>query len=55
MVIPNFVSGHAQALAIKEELWSSDGKRLTILFDFGRIKRGVSTNRRQGPALEKGR
>lgn len=39
-------------MQFKEELWSGDGKRLTILFDPGRIKRGVSTNMRRGPALE---
>ena len=39
-------------MKFKEELWSSDGKRLTILFDPGRIKRGVFTNEIQGPALE---
>lgn len=39
-------------MQFKEELWSSDGKRLTLLFDPGRIKRGVSTNMKQGPSLE---
>lgn len=48
------VDNHA-FMKFKEELWSSDGKRLTILFDPGRIKRGVSTNVVQGPALESGR
>ncbi len=47
------VDNHA-FMKFKEELWSIDGKRLTILFDPGRIKRGVSTNMVQGPALEDG-
>lgn len=42
-------------MKFKEELWSNDGKRLTLLFDPGRIKRGVATNVRQGAALENGR
>lgn len=38
-------------MEFKQELWSADGKRLTILFDPGRIKKGVSTNILRGPAL----
>ncbi len=38
-------------MQFKQELWSPDGKRLTLLFDPGRIKRGVSTNLELGPAL----
>ena len=38
----------------KQELWSPDQKRLTVLFDPGRIKRGVSTNLEAGPALQAG-
>lgn len=41
-------------MQFKQELWSADGKRLTILFDPGRIKRGVSTNVDLGPALIEG-
>lgn len=41
-------------MQFKQELWSPDGKRLTLLFDPGRIKRGVSTNLTLGPALLKG-
>ncbi|MCJ8298124.1 MAG: hypothetical protein MJK13_04195 [Pseudomonadales bacterium] len=33
------------------ELWSPDAKRLTVLLDPGRIKRGVGTNEALGPAL----
>jgi hypothetical protein len=42
-------------MQFKEELWSPDGKRLTLLFDPGRIKRGVSTNLEMGPALLHGK
>ena len=41
-------------MQFKQELWSPDGKRLTLLFDPGRIKRGVSTNLELGPALLQG-
>ena len=41
-------------MEFKQELWSADGKRLTLLFDPGRIKRGVSTNIELGPALLEG-
>lgn len=41
-------------MQFKQELWSPDGKRLTLLFDPGRIKRGVSTNVELGPALLEG-
>jgi len=41
-------------MEFKQELWSPDGKRLTLLFDPGRIKRGVSTNLELGPALLEG-
>jgi hypothetical protein len=47
------VDSHA-FMEFKQELWSADGKRLTILFDPGRIKRGVSTNILRGPALIEG-
>ena len=42
-------------MEFKQELWSSDAKRLTLLFDPGRIKRGVSTNTLRGPALLEGK
>ncbi len=48
------VDDHA-FMEFKQELWSADGKRLTLLFDPGRIKRGVSTNRLRGPALQQGK
>lgn len=51
-------AGHVDKRAFmefKQELWSPDGKRFTLLFDPGRIKRGVSTNRELGPALLEGK
>ena len=41
-------------MEFKQELWSPDQKRLTLLLDPGRIKRGVATNDRLGDALEVG-
>ena len=38
-------------MTFKQELWSKDRKRLTLLMDPGRIKRGVAQNLTQGPAL----
>ena len=37
------------------ELWSTDMKRLTVLFDPGRIKRGLGENMTSGPPLVPGR
>ena len=48
------IDNHA-FMELKQELWSADGKRLTLLFDPGRIKRGVSTNMLRGPALIAGK
>jgi hypothetical protein len=41
-------------LEIAEELWSADGKRITLLFDPGRIKRGLKPREEHGPILEEG-
>lgn len=41
-------------LELGEELWDGSGKRLTVLFDPGRIKRGVKPREDLGPALEDG-
>ncbi len=41
-------------MQFKQELWSEDRKRLTLLMDPGRIKRGVEQNLRLGPALVEG-
>jgi hypothetical protein len=42
-------------LEIDEELWSADGLRLTLLFDPGRVKRGLVPREEEGPILEEGR
>ncbi len=42
-------------LEIAEELWDREFKRLTILFDPGRIKRGLVPNQEVGMALKEGR
>lgn len=44
----------AAFMAFKQELWSADRKRLTLLMDPGRIKRGVAQNLSLGPALLEG-
>lgn len=42
-------------LELDEELWSDDGLRLTLLFDPGRVKRGLVPREEDGPVLEEGR
>ena len=42
-------------LEIDEELWSADGRRFTLLFAPGRIKRGLKPHDDIGPALREGR
>ena len=42
-------------LEIEQELWSRSGKRLTLLFDPGRIKRGLKPREQEGPILEEGK
>lgn len=41
-------------LEIDEELWDREQKRLTILFDPGRVKRGLVPNQEAGPPLVAG-
>jgi hypothetical protein len=41
-------------LELDEELWSADGRRFTLLFDPGRIKRGLRPREELGPALREG-
>jgi hypothetical protein len=41
-------------LALDEELWDPSGRRLTVLFDPGRIKRGLRANIEMGPPLVEG-
>jgi hypothetical protein len=42
-------------LRLGEELWSPDGRRFTLLFDPGRIKRGLVPNLENGSPLRAGR
>jgi hypothetical protein len=42
-------------LELGEELWSTDGCRFTLLFDPGRIKRGLKPREEVGPVLEAGK
>jgi hypothetical protein len=44
----------APFLELDEELWSKDGTRFTLLFDPGRIKRGLKPREEVGPVLEVG-
>ncbi|MEM7126776.1 MAG: hypothetical protein AAF702_10650 [Chloroflexota bacterium] len=44
----------AAFMQFKQELWSEDRTRLTVLMDPGRIKRNVATNLSLGPALNQG-
>ncbi|HYP06246.1 MAG TPA: hypothetical protein VER03_08405, partial [Bryobacteraceae bacterium] len=41
-------------LEIDQEMWDADARRLTVLFDPGRIKRGVKPLEDIGPAIESG-
>lgn len=50
--------GHAiiePFVEIEQELWDASGTRLTVLFDPGRIKRGLVDNEESGPPLVAGR
>ncbi len=38
-----------------EELWDPNGQRLTMTFDPGRIKRGLTSNEKMGPPLAEGK
>lgn len=42
-------------LEIDQELWDRENRRLTVLFDPGRIKRGLLPLAEEGPAIENGR
>jgi hypothetical protein len=42
-------------LVLPQELWSVDGRRLTVLMEPGRIKRGIGTDPSHEPALVVGR
>ncbi len=41
--------------AMRDGLWDPEGRRLTVLFDPGRIKRGLTNHEALGPPLESGR
>ena len=41
-------------LELDQELWDRDQKRFTVLFDPGRIKRGLASLAEAGPAMEPG-
>jgi hypothetical protein len=41
-------------LKVQEELWDPERRRLTLLFDMGRVKRGIRTRLERGPVLEPG-
>ena len=45
----------APFLELDEELWSPDGTRFTLVFDPGRIKRGLKPREEAGPILEAGK
>jgi hypothetical protein len=40
---------------LEQELWDREGQRLTVLFDPGRIKRGLLPLQEAGPAIEEGK
>ncbi len=42
-------------LELPQELWSPDGKRLTVLLDPGRVKQGLKPREQSGPVLVPGR
>ena len=42
-------------LQLGEELWTPDGKRLTLLFDPGRVKKGLKPREEMGPILVSGK
>src|SRR3990172_6988011 len=42
-------------LEYTQELWDRNNQRLTVLFDPGRIKRGVSSNLQLGPPIAEGK
>jgi sugar phosphate isomerase/epimerase len=42
-------------LELEEELWAPGGTRLTLLFDPGRVKRGLKPREEDGPILEEGK
>jgi hypothetical protein len=45
----------APFLELEQELWDPTGKRFTLFFDPGRIKRGLKPREEVGPSLEEGK
>jgi hypothetical protein len=45
----------APFLELEQELWDTAGKRFTLFFDPGRIKRGLKPREEVGPSLEEGK
>jgi hypothetical protein len=45
---------HLPFLELQQELWDPEGKRLTLLFDPGRVKRDLLPNREVGSPLREG-
>jgi hypothetical protein len=46
---------HDPFLVLSQELWSPDGRRLTVFMEPGRIKRGIGTDPSHDPALVVGK
>jgi hypothetical protein len=42
-------------LELREELWDPEGQRFTLLFDPGRIKKGLKPREELGPVLQEGK
>jgi hypothetical protein len=42
-------------LELEQELWNPDRTRFTLLFDPGRVKRGLASREEAGPVLEEGK
>lgn len=55
LIDENGKSDNAAFMKFKQELWSEDRRRLTLLMDPGRIKRYVAQNLTLGPALLEGK
>jgi hypothetical protein len=42
-------------LSVQQELWDPERRRITLLFDMGRVKRGIRTRIEAGPVLRPGK
>ena len=52
---PDGVAGRLPFLLLDDELWDRDGRRLTLFFDPGRIKRGLVPHNEAGMAIVAGK